>query len=127
VDDLCPGRMCLEMGFGVARESARSLDGSKAGAPSRAPVAAQGLLMTAYLHWLGVAEAEISLWRGAGALAGVGATFAYPRLHAGQGAPARPPQRSRRGRHRAPRGGPSGEQAVRRAWAADMLLSLLTH
>lgn len=45
----------------------------------------QGLLMTAYLRWLGVAEAELSLWRGAGALAGVAATFAYPRLHRAAG------------------------------------------
>ncbi|KAK9837511.1 hypothetical protein WJX81_007687 [Elliptochloris bilobata] len=44
-----------------------------------------GLLMTAYLRWLGLAEAELSLWRGAGALAGIGATFAYPRLHAAVG------------------------------------------
>lgn len=45
----------------------------------------QGLLMTAYLRWLGVAEAELSLWRGAGAVAGVAATFAYPRLHRAAG------------------------------------------
>jgi hypothetical protein len=96
----------------MARESARSFDGSRAGAPSRAPVAAQGLLMTAYLHWLGVAEAELSLWRGAGALAGVGATFAYPRLHAEQGAPAQPPRCGRRDWHRAPCSGLSGEQAA---------------
>lgn len=42
--------------------------------------------MTAYLLWLGLEEAELSLWRGAGALAGIGATFAYPRLHAVAGA-----------------------------------------
>ena len=48
-------------------------------------VVQQGLLMTAYLRWLGVAEAELSLWRGAGALAGVAATFAYPRLHRAAG------------------------------------------
>ena len=47
----------------------------------------QGLLMTAYLLWLGLTEAELSLWRAAGALAGIGATFAYPRLHAVAGAP----------------------------------------
>ena len=41
--------------------------------------------MTAYLRWLGVAEAELSLWRGAGALAGIAATFAYPRLHRAAG------------------------------------------
>merc|ERR1712130_786537 len=37
-----------------------------------------GLLMTAYLNWKGMSEAELSLYRGLGALAGVSATFAFP-------------------------------------------------
>lgn len=41
-----------------------------------------GLLMTAYLNWKGMSEAELSLYRGLGALAGVSATFAFPTLQA---------------------------------------------
>ena len=39
-----------------------------------------GLLMTAYLKYLGMAETELSIYRGLGALSGVLATFAFPWL-----------------------------------------------
>lgn len=40
-----------------------------------------GLLMTAYLKWKGKSEAELSVYRGLGALAGVAATVVFPFLH----------------------------------------------
>jgi Ferroportin1 (FPN1) len=42
--------------------------------------------MTAYLKWLGMSEAVLSLFRGLGAVAGVAATFSYPLLHNKTGA-----------------------------------------
>eukprot|EP00884_Botryococcus_braunii_P015391 jgi/Botrbrau1/2535/Bobra.0079s0023.1 len=39
-----------------------------------------GLLMTAYLKWLGLSEAGLALWRGFAALAGVAATYIFPPL-----------------------------------------------
>ena len=39
-----------------------------------------GSLMTAYLYWSGMGEAELSIYRGAGALSGIAATIAYPPL-----------------------------------------------
>ena len=42
----------------------------------------QGLLMTAYLKWRGMLETTLSLYRAAGALAGIGATLCFPGLHA---------------------------------------------
>ncbi|CAK0739466.1 hypothetical protein CVIRNUC_001168 [Coccomyxa viridis] len=41
-----------------------------------------GLLMTAYLKWRGMLETTLSLYRAAGALAGIGATLCFPGLHA---------------------------------------------
>ena len=46
------------------------------------PVTVQGLLMTAYLKWKGMLEVTLSLYRAAGALAGIGATLCFPGLHA---------------------------------------------
>ena len=46
------------------------------------PVIVQGLLMTAYLKWRGMLETTLSLYRAAGALAGIGATLCFPGLHA---------------------------------------------
>lgn len=40
-----------------------------------------GLLMTAYLKWQGMSEAELSLYRGAGAISGLLATVVFPMLH----------------------------------------------
>lgn len=40
-----------------------------------------GLLMTAYLRWQGMTEAESSLYRGFGAMSGLIATFVFPVLH----------------------------------------------
>ena len=40
-----------------------------------------GLLMTAYLKWQGMTEAELSLYRGAGAISGLLATVVFPMLH----------------------------------------------
>jgi len=39
-----------------------------------------GLLMTAFLNWKGMSEAELSIYRGLGAVSGVAATFAFPTL-----------------------------------------------
>lgn len=47
-----------------------------------------GLLMTAYLKWQGMSEAELSLWRGAGAVSGLLSTVAFPMLHKRLGKPA---------------------------------------
>ena len=44
-----------------------------------------GLLSTAYLNWRGLSEAELSVYRGLGALAGILATFAFPHLHSSLG------------------------------------------
>ncbi len=38
--------------------------------------------MTAYLKWRGMLETTLSLYRAAGALAGIGATVCFPALHA---------------------------------------------
>ncbi|KAK9815567.1 hypothetical protein WJX72_006024 [[Myrmecia] bisecta] len=46
-----------------------------------------GLLMTAYLKWGSMTEAELSLWRGAGALSGIAATFTFPLLRSRAGLP----------------------------------------
>ena len=46
------------------------------------PVTVQGLLMTAYLKWRGMLETTLSLYRAAGALAGIGATLCFPGMHA---------------------------------------------
>ena len=43
-------------------------------------VLSMGLLMTAYLNAEGMTEAELSVYRGAGAVSGVAATFAFPCL-----------------------------------------------
>jgi solute carrier family 40 (iron-regulated transporter), member 1 len=40
-----------------------------------------GTLMTAYLKWSGLKEAELSIYRGFGALSGIGATLVFPFLH----------------------------------------------
>ena len=40
-----------------------------------------GLLMTAYLKWQGMSEAELSLYRGAGAVSGLLATIVFPMLN----------------------------------------------
>lgn len=40
-----------------------------------------GLLMTAYLKWQGMTEAELSLYRGAGALSGLLSTTVFPTIH----------------------------------------------
>ena len=37
--------------------------------------------MTAYLKWQGMSEAELSLYRGAGAISGLLATVVFPALH----------------------------------------------
>jgi iron-regulated transporter 1 len=39
-----------------------------------------GLLMTAYLKWQGMTEAELSLYRGAGAISGLLSTVIFPSL-----------------------------------------------
>ena len=41
--------------------------------------------MTAYLKWRGMLETTLSLYRAAGALAGIGATLVFPALHARSG------------------------------------------
>jgi hypothetical protein len=46
-----------------------------------------GLLMTAYLKWLGLSEAALALWRGFAALAGVAATYIFPPLRRYKGTP----------------------------------------
>jgi hypothetical protein len=38
--------------------------------------------MTAYMKWRGLTETVLSLYRGAGALAGIASTVVFPRLHA---------------------------------------------
>ncbi len=38
--------------------------------------------MTAYLKWRGMLETTLSIYRAAGALAGIGATMCFPALHA---------------------------------------------
>ena len=38
--------------------------------------------MTAYLKWRGMLETTLSLYRAAGALAGIGATLCFSALHA---------------------------------------------
>lgn len=43
--------------------------------------ALQGLLITAYLKWRGMLETTLSLYRAAGALAGIGATLCFAALH----------------------------------------------
>ena len=53
-----------------------------------------GLLATAYLNWRGMSEAELSIYRGLGAIAGISATFIFPPMHGKLGEP--PP------RHRGP-------------------------
>lgn len=45
-----------------------------------------GLLATAYLKWRGMSEAELSIFRGLGALAGVSVTFLFPRIYPRLGA-----------------------------------------
>jgi iron-regulated transporter 1 len=40
-----------------------------------------GTLMTAYLKWSGLKEAELSIYRGFGALSGIAATLVFPALH----------------------------------------------
>ena len=40
-----------------------------------------GLLMTAYLKWQGMTEAELSLYRGAGAISGLLSTLVFPPVH----------------------------------------------
>ena len=40
-----------------------------------------GLLMTAYLKWKGMSEVRLSVFRGLGALLGVGSTFSFPWMH----------------------------------------------
>jgi Ferroportin1 (FPN1) len=45
-----------------------------------------GLLMTAYLKWRGMSEAELSIYRGLGAIAGLSATVAFPSLRRKAGA-----------------------------------------
>ena len=42
--------------------------------------------MTAYLKWRGMLETTLSLYRAAGALAGIGATLCFSALHARLGA-----------------------------------------
>lgn len=37
--------------------------------------------MTAYLKWQGMSEAELSLYRGVGAISGLLATVVFPALH----------------------------------------------
>jgi len=39
-----------------------------------------GFLMTSYLKWCGLTEAEVSIYRGVGAITGLMATFVYPTL-----------------------------------------------
>ena len=46
-----------------------------------------GVLMTAYLNWSGMTEAELSIYRGLGALAGVSMTFIFPPLQHSIGRP----------------------------------------
>lgn len=40
-----------------------------------------GTLMTAYLKWSGMKEAELSIYRGFGALSGIASTLVFPLLH----------------------------------------------
>jgi len=47
-----------------------------------------GLLMTAYLKWQGMSEAELSLYRGAGAVSGLLSTVVFPTIHKQTGASA---------------------------------------
>mmetsp|Transcript_38178 Transcript_38178/g.107875 ORF Transcript_38178/g.107875 Transcript_38178/m.107875 type:complete len:490 (+) Transcript_38178:357-1826(+) len=47
-----------------------------------------GLIMTSYLKWQGISEAEISAFRGIGASVSVLSTFSFPALHAVLGAKA---------------------------------------
>ena len=49
-----------------------------------------GLLMTAYLKWQGMTEAELSLYRGAGAVSGLLSTVVFPTIHKRTGASAEP-------------------------------------
>ncbi len=49
-----------------------------------------GLLMTAYLKWQGMSEAELSLYRGAGAVSGLLSTVVFPTIHKRTGASAVP-------------------------------------
>ena len=37
--------------------------------------------MTAYLKWRGMLETTLSIYRAAGALAGIGATMCFPEMH----------------------------------------------
>ena len=46
-----------------------------------------GLLATAYLNWRGMSEAELSIYRGLGAIAGISATFIFPPMHGQLGEP----------------------------------------
>jgi MFS-type transporter involved in bile tolerance (Atg22 family) len=46
--------------------------------PSLLQVLSLGFLMTSYLKWCGLTEAEVSLYRGVGALTGLLATFIFP-------------------------------------------------
>ena len=48
----------------------------------RLQVLSLGFLMTAFLRWCGMSEAELSLYRGLGALAGLAATALFPPLRA---------------------------------------------
>jgi len=45
-----------------------------------------GLMMTAYLKWQGMTEAELSLYRGAGAISGLMSTVIFPSLLSKTGA-----------------------------------------
>lgn len=45
-----------------------------------------GFLMTAFLRWCGMSEAEVSLYRGVGAIAGLLATWVFPPMNACMGA-----------------------------------------
>jgi len=45
-----------------------------------------GLMMTAYLKWQGMTEAELSLYRGAGAISGLLSTVIFPSLLSKTGA-----------------------------------------
>lgn len=44
-----------------------------------------GLLMTAYLKWLGLTEAVLALWRGVAAFAGIAATAVFPAFQRSKG------------------------------------------
>lgn len=58
------------------------MDAARKGNGLRGCLSMQGLLMTAYLRWRGMLETTLSLYRAAGAVAGIGATFCFPLLHA---------------------------------------------